>query len=233
MIGQTRPLIVGLLLVVAFCSITISSTEAQVEPSSSDIESYRGLHLAAHEGDAIAIQKLAREGADLEGKDRAGRTPLHVAVFASKQDAVRALVDAGADLNALENSAYDVVTIAAVADDLDMLDLCLRLGTNPGNITSPYDGTALIAAAHLGHHDVVKRLIEGGAPLDHVNNLNWTALIEAVVLGDGGPAHIETVRALIEAGADQTITDREGVSPLEHAKARGFEEMATIIEAAK
>ena len=114
-----------------------------------------------------------------------------------------------------------------------MLDLCLRLGANPGNITSPYDGTALIAAAHLGHHDVVKRLIEGGAPLDHVNNLNWTALIEAVVLGDGGPDHIETVRALIEAGADQTITDREGVSPLEHAKARGFEEMATIIEAAK
>lgn len=233
MIGQTRPVIVGLLLVVACCVITISSTEAQVAPSSSDIESYRGLHRAAHEGDAVAIQKLAREGADLEGKDRAGRTPLHVAVFASKQDAVRALVDAGADPNALEDSAYDVVTIAAVADDLYMLDLCLRLGANPGNITSPYDGTALIAASHLGHDDVVKRLIEGGAPLDHVNNLNWTALIEAVVLGDGGPDHIETVRALIEAGADQTITDREGVSPLEHAKARGFEEMVTIIGAAK
>ena len=113
MIGQTRLVIVGLLLVVACCAITISPTEAQVAPSFSDIEGYRGLHRAAHEGDAIAIRKLAREGADLEGKDQAGRTSLHVAVFASKHDAVRALVDAGADLNALEDRAYDVVTIAA------------------------------------------------------------------------------------------------------------------------
>lgn len=46
---------------------------------------------------------------------------------------------------------------------------------------------ALIAAAHLGHVEVVKALIAGKAPLDRVNNLNWTALIESIVLGDGGP----------------------------------------------
>ena len=233
MMRQTRSAVARLLLLIAFCAMAVSSPEAQVAPSSDDIESYHGLHLAAHEGDAVAIRKLIREGADLEARDRAGRTPLHVAVFASKHEAVRTLAEAGADLDALEDSAYDVVTIAAVADDLDMLDLCLKLGANPGNITSPYDGTALIAAAHLCHHDVVKRLIESGAPLDHVNNLNWTALIEAVVLGDGGQDHIETVRALIDAGADQTITDREGVSPLDHAKARGFEKMVMIMEAAK
>ena len=145
---------------------------------------------------------------------------------------MRALAEAGADLNALEHHAYDVVTIAAVANDLDMLDLGLTLGANLGNVTSPYDGTALIAAAHLGHHQVVKRLIGGGAPLDHVNNLNWTALIEAVVLGDGGPDHVETVRVLVEAGADQTIADREGVSPLAHARARGYDEMVVILNAA-
>jgi ankyrin repeat protein len=233
MIGQTRLSIVGWLLLVACSVMTISSADAQTAPSSSDIASYHGLHRAAHEGDADAIRELTREGADLEARDRAGRTPLHVAVFASQNEAVRALAEAGADLDALEDRAYDVVTIAAVADDLDMLDLCLRLGASPGNVTSPYDGTALIAAAHLGHYDVVKRLIESGAPLDHVNNLNWTALIEAVVLGDGGPDHVETVRALIEAGADQAITDREGLSPLEHAKARGFDEMVMIMEAAR
>ena len=232
MTGRTGLVISGLLLAVVGSAMTISPAGAQVGPSSSDIEGYGGLHRAAHEGNVVAIRELARGGADLEAKDRAGRTPLHVAAFASEDEAVRALAEAGADLNALEDRAYDVVTIAAVADDLDMLDLCLKLGANPGSVTSPYDGTALIAAAHLGHYDVVKRLIDGGAPLDHVNNLNWTALIEAVVLGNGGTDHIETVRALIEAGADQTITDREGVSSLEHAKARGFDEMVTIMEAA-
>ena len=78
---------------------------------------------------------------------------------------------AGADMNALEGDAYDVVTIAAVAGDLEMLRLALSHRGNPQNITSPYDGTALIAAAHLGHVDVVLELIAAGAPLDHVNNL--------------------------------------------------------------
>ena len=98
-------------------------------------------------------------------------------------------------------------------------------------MTSVYEGTALIAAAHLGHHEVVRRLIDGGAPLDHINNLNWTALIEAVVLGDGGSDHIATVRALVEAGADITIGNRDGVTPLSHAQARGYVEIAEIIAA--
>lgn len=90
---------------------------------------------------------------------------------------------------------------------------------------------ALIAGAHLGHHEVVRRLIAGGAPLDHVNNLGWTALIEPMILGDGGPDRIETVRALVEAGADRTIADRDGVTPLQHAEARGHEVIAAILRA--
>ncbi|HSA80781.1 MAG TPA: ankyrin repeat domain-containing protein, partial [Geminicoccaceae bacterium] len=167
---------------------------------------------------------------DLEARDGAGRTALHVAAFASQDEAVRALAEARADLNALENRAYDIVTIAAVADDLELLDLALSLGADAGNVTSPYDGTALIAAAHLGHHEVVARLITAGAPLDHVNNLGWTALMEAVVLGDGGADHVETVRALAEAGADTAIADRQGVTPLEHARTRGFADIAALLE---
>jgi ankyrin repeat protein len=203
---------------------------AQIAPSSSEIGGYVGLHRAAHDGDVATIRKLAAEGADLEARDRAGRTPLHVAAFASQDEAVRALAEAGADLDALEDQAYDIVTIAAVADDLQMVDLALSLGASAGNVTSPYDGTALIAAAHLGHHEVVERLIAGGAPLDHVNNLAWTALIEAVVLGDGGPDHVATVRALVEGGADRSIGDRNGVTPLEHARTRGYAEITAILE---
>ena len=137
---------------------------------------------------------------------------------------------AGADLNALENSDYDIVTVAAVANDLKMVDLALSLGAGAGNVTSPYEGTALIAASHLGHYQVVERLIAGGAPLDHINNLGWTALIEAVILGDGGPDHVRTVRALVEAGADRTIADRQGVTPLDHARARGYTSIVALLE---
>ena len=146
----------------------------------------------------------------------------------SHEAAFEALAKAGADLNALEDQAYDVITITAVANDLEMMKLALALGAKPGNITSPYDGTALIAAAHLGHFEIVRTLIEAGAPLDHINNLGWTALIEAVVLGDGGPRHVNVARALIEAGADINISDRQGVTPLAHAKQMGFEAIVAL-----
>ncbi len=133
-------------------------------------------------------------------------------------------------MNALENRAYDVLTIAAVADDPELVSLAMTLGNSPALITSVYDGTTLIAAAHLGHHEVVARLVAGGAPLDHVNNLSWTALMEAVVLGDGGSDHVKTVQILVNAGADRTIPDRDGVSPLQHAKARGYAEIVSLLE---
>ncbi|MGE0845578.1 MAG: ankyrin repeat domain-containing protein [Flavobacteriaceae bacterium] len=207
--------------------------QAQTPPSATEIAAYDGLLKAALDGDAATIRKLTAGGADPDIRDGAGRTPAHVAAFASNDDALRELAGAGADMNALENRAYDVLTIAAVANDVDMVSLALELGNRPDLVTSPYDGTALIAAAHLGHAEVVRRLIAAGAPLDHVNNLAWTALIEAVVLGDGGRDHIDTVRALVEAGADISIGDRNGVTPLEHAEARGYSEIAEIIRGAK
>ena len=78
----------------------------------------------------------------------------------------------------------------------------------------------------------MKALIRAGAPLDHVNNLGWTALIEAVILGDGGPRHVETARALVEAGANANIADRQGVTPLQHARQRGYGAMIAILERA-
>lgn len=205
---------------------------AQTPPSSTQAAAYSGLHAAAYTGDADAARRLLAAGADLEARDGAGRTPLHVAAFQSQGEILSILVEGGGDINALDHAAYDVITIAAVADDVEILRLALTLGGNPGNVTSPYDGTALIAAAHLGHVEVVRTLIEAGAPLDHVNNLHWTALMEAVVLGNGGPRYVEIVRLLIRAGANAALADGEGVSPLEHARRRGFEQIAAVIAGA-
>jgi ankyrin repeat protein len=205
---------------------------AQVAPSAAEVAQFGALHAAAHRGDLPRLAAALASGAAINGRDRHGRTALHVATFARQRDAIRALVKAGADLGALENDRYDAVTITAVADDEETLKLLLELGASAKLVTSRYDGTALIAAAHLGHDGVVRQLIAAGAPLDHVNNLHWTAAIEAVVLGDGGPRHQATLRALVDAGANLALADRAGKTPLELARSRGYDAMVRLLEAA-
>jgi ankyrin repeat protein len=218
-------------LVIALVSLAVAAprAEAQRPPSASEVASYTGLHAASHRGDVSALRSLIVARADLDARDAAGRTPLHVATFARRRDAIRVLAGAGASLDALENDRYDAVTIAAVADDEETLRVLLSVGASAKLVTSRYDGTALIAAAHLGHDGVVKQLIAAGAPLDHVNNLHWTAVIEAIVLGDGGPRHVETLRALVAAGASTKLADREGRTPLQLAEARGYAAMVEIL----
>ena len=208
------------------------SAAAQTGPSALEIAQYEGLHAAAQSGDVAQIQKLAASKAGLNPRDGNGRTPLHVATFARQRDAIHALVKAGADINSLDNDRYDGVTIASVADDEETLSVLLALGANAKLVTSRYDGTALIAAAHLGHDGVVKQLIAAGAPLDHVNNLHWTALIESIVLGNGGARHQECLRALLAAGASHQLKDRQGNTPLHLARTHGYAEMVQMLERA-
>lgn len=208
----------------------VQEVRAQTTPSATEIAAYSGLHAAAARGDAVEIARLVGTKANIEARDGHGRTPVIVAAHFGHRDALKALAKAGANLNAKDSRAYDIVTIAAVRDDVPFLDLALSLGASAKNVTSPYDGTALIAAAHLGHDGVVRSLIKAGAPLDHINNLNWTAVIEAVVLGDGGKRHQATLKALLDAGASARIPDKNGQTPLALAKARGFAAMVQMLE---
>lgn len=224
------------LTLVLACGLGVLSgalpASAQVPPDASELAQFQGLHAAAHRGDVAQISRLVAAGANLNLRDTRGRTPLHVATFAKQREAIRMLTKAGADLNLLEHDRYDAVTIAAVADDESTLQLLLQLGASARQITSRYDGTALIAAAHLGHDGVVRQLIAAGAPLDHVNNLHWTAVIEAIVLGNGGPRHQATLKALIEAGANLQLADRQGQTPLQLARSRGYASMVKMLEIA-
>jgi ankyrin repeat protein len=224
-------LVAGTLGAVSFLSPLLSAPAmAQVAPNAMEVAAYAGLHRAAANGDVAQIKTLLAQGANPNARDSSGRTPLHVAAFGSHYDAVRALVAGGGDINALEHRRYDVITIAAVKNDVRMVKLALDLGGDPKLITSPYDGTALIAAAHLGHAEVVKALIAARAPLDHVNNLGWTALIESIVLGDGGKTHTDTLTALVKAGANVNLADRGGQTPLALARGRGYTAMAKVLE---
>jgi hypothetical protein len=144
---------------------------------------------------------------------------------------VRRLVAAGADVNWQDEKHDSAFLVAGARGHTEVVKMTLAAGANLKS-TNRYGGTALIPACHYGHLETVKVLLGTAIDVDHVNRLGWTALLEAVILGDGGPVHAEIVRLLLAHKANPNIADRDGVSPLAHAKRRGYAAMAKLIAAA-
>jgi ankyrin repeat protein len=119
---------------------------------------------------------------------------------------------------------------AAAAGDARHVRELLEPGAHV-NAKDSYNGTGLIRAAERGHHRIVRRLLMAGIERDHVNRLGWTALHEAIILGDGGAMHVETVRALIEGGVDVNVRGGSG-RPLMHAEQRGVDGIVRILREA-
>jgi ankyrin repeat protein len=158
---------------------------------------------------------------------------LIAAVYANDVAETERLIEAGADVNAKDETVQSAYLIATseVGDDPRLLELTLANGADVRSLDS-YDGTGLIRAADRGYTTIVARLLETDVDVDHVNRLGWTALLEAIILGDGDAAHVEVVRQLVDAGADVNLADGQGVTPLGHAEQRGYDEMAAILREA-
>jgi ankyrin repeat protein len=186
---------------------------------------------AAARGDATRVGALLSEGADLEARDRAGRTALLLATHGNHVEVARLLIAAGADVNAKDAISDTPYLYAGAEGHNEILKMTLAAGADLAS-TNRYGGVALIPAAHHGHPETVKILLGTTININHINRLGWTALIEAVILSDGGPVHTEIVRLLVDAGADVNIPDREGVTPLAHARSRGYAQMVAILEKA-
>ena len=208
-----------------------SATTMQV--SQADEETNAELIEAAERGDTEAVKKLLEEGASVRARDAGGRTALVAAAYGNHMEASQALIEAGADVNAKDDtvqSAY-LISTSEVGDDPRLLELMLRNGADVRSLDS-YNGTGLIRAADRGHVRIVEELSKTETDVDHVNNLGWTALLEAIILGEGDERHEEVVRLLVEGGADPNLADGDGVTPLEHAEQRGYSGMAEILRSA-
>jgi uncharacterized protein len=158
---------------------------------------------------------------------------LLAAAYENDVATARRLVEDGADVNAKDESQQSAYLIATseMGDDPRLLDLTLDAGADI-EAKDGYNGTGLIRAAERGYSTIVARLLETEIDVDHVNRLGWTALLEAVILGEGGRAHVRTVRLLVEAGADANIPDENGTTALAHARRRGFAAIERILLAA-
>jgi len=169
---------------------------------------------------------------DNNARDARGRTPLMVATLENDLFKVKELIEAGADIN-LQDDLQDNPFLYAGAEGLTEI-LELLIAAKPDlKLLNRYGGTALIPAAHHGHVENVRMLLtQTKIDVNHVNNLGWTALLEAVILGNGGKAYQQIVRLLLDHGADVNRADSAKVSPLQHARQRGFVEIETLLEAA-
>src|SRR4029453_14572464 len=140
----------------------------------------------------------------------------------------RRLIAAGADVNRKDPTQQSAYLISTSEGHLELLQLTLANGADVHS-TDSYNGTGLIRAADRGHVEIVRELLKTPIRIDHVNRLGWTALLEAVILGNGGPRHTETVRLLLAAGADPNLADSRGVTPLSHAQNRRFNAITTLL----
>ncbi|GGQ51492.1 ankyrin repeat domain-containing protein [Kitasatospora griseola] len=188
---------------------------------------------AAHTGDVAAVRAALAAGANLEARDPQGRTALLTAALADQVAVAEFLVAAGANPDAQDHREDSPWLVTGVTGSVAMMRALLAAGPDLG-LTNRFGGVSLIPAAERGHVAYVQAVLEEtDIDVDHVNRLGWTALLEAVILGDGGRPHIEIVRLLLAAGADPQLADADGVTALQHAERRGFNGIAALLREAE
>lgn len=183
---------------------------------------------AAARGDADTVAAAVRAGADLEQRDANGRTPLLLAAAADHVAAARVLVKHGADPDALDDRHDTPWLVTGVTGSVAMAELLLTADPDL-TIRNRFGGVSIIPASERGHVDYVRRVVRTEINVNHVNDLGWTALLEAVILGRGTEPWQQIVRILLHNGADPSIADQDGVTALEHASAAGYDEIARIL----
>lgn len=194
-------------------------------------QSAPALLAAAEAGRTAEVERLIVNGADLETRDAQGRTALLLAVAGNHVAMAKALLAAGASPNAQASNRDTPWLLAGASGRAEIVAAMLPLKPDL-SLRNRYGGNALIPACERAHVETVKLLLTSGIDVNHVNDLGWTCLLEIVILGDGGSRHQEVAKLVLAAGADPNLADRDGLTPLAHAKARGQGVIAELIEQA-
>nr|WP_127760068.1 ankyrin repeat domain-containing protein [Peribacillus asahii] len=175
------------------------------------------------------VSRLIKEGVDINIQDSEGRTATMIATYNNDATTAKILIDAGADVNIQDDMKNTPFLFAGAEGYLDILKLTIDAGAD-ATITNRYGGTALIPTSEHGYVNVVKELLtHTDVDVNHVNNLGWTALLEAILLNDGDEKLQQTIQLLIDYGADVNLPDENNMTPLQHAREKGFKEIEQIL----
>lgn len=186
---------------------------------------------AARTGDADLAAAAIRAGADLNVRDRAdmNRTPLLVAANHDSVAVAQLLVSLGADPDLLDDQHDTAFLVTGVTGSVEMGKAILA--ANPDlTVRNRYGGLSPIPAGERGHVDYIRWVVTTHVDINHRNDLGWTSLLEAIVLGDGSAKYQEIVRLLLQAGADPSIADKQGRDARELAVEHGHREIVKILD---
>lgn len=187
---------------------------------------------ASERGDIETVKVLLDKGTYIHSQDGKGRCAIVAAAYGNQLEAADLLIAAGADVNMKDDtiqSAFLVSTMAGPDGYLEFMKKTLKAGADV-HCTDSDNGTGLIRASDRGHVEIVRELLRTDIRVNHVNRIGWTALHEAVILSNDDERHVEIIKMLIAAGADVNLHDKDGITPLGHAKNKGFTNICKVLE---
>lgn len=183
---------------------------------------YTPLHAAASH-DLSFVQPLIRAGAKVDPKDESGRTPLMNAALWGRIEVMRLLLAKGAEAKSADNYGRTILMEAAQADEPEKLALLLKHGADL--YAADREGTtALHYAAQAAAAQSVRFLLKQGAAdrnkTAELNNALFAALdiyiLERTVIKTHRWGIGDTVRVLLDAGADVRVKNAGGQTPLRY-----------------
>ncbi len=206
-----------------------ASCNAKDQPLRNDVTQQDDILKLVRQNDVNGAKKALDAGADVNTRDGSGKSLLLLATIDKHVEMATLLTNRGADVNLQDNIQDSPFLYAGATGQTELVRLFLAHGAR-FDVFNRYNGTALIPACERGHVEMVKVLVgTKGFPINHVNRLGWTALMEAIVLGNGSKKYQEIVQLLKDGGADLGIPDHDGITPLQHAQSRGFTEIVKIL----
>lgn len=208
----------------------LSCNAKQTQDSTQAIMDNQKLIKAVVNNDTTFVVSALKQGANVNITDAENRSLLLIATNHYYFEMAKILVQHGADVNQQANNMDSAFLYAGATGQTELLKLFIANGAR-FDIFNRYNGSALIPACERGHVETVRLLANTkDFPINHINRLGWTGLMEAVILGDGSVKYQQIVQILKDACADLHIPDHDGVTPLQHAERRGFLEIVRIIK---